>query len=83
MDALKACQGVGSSLVDIGSSGEQTFVHSKGNKSLSNHLMTQLIVLYRSSYRVPHTKLVFTFNPRVEASAGGLLVPEGPYSPVA
>jgi hypothetical protein len=27
--------------------------------------------------------LVFIFNPWVEASAGGLLVPEGLYSPVA
>jgi hypothetical protein len=27
--------------------------------------------------------LVLHFNPRVEASAGGLLVPEGLYSPVA
>nr|XP_022339841.1 semaphorin-5B-like isoform X4 [Crassostrea virginica] len=28
MDALKACQAVGSSLVDVGSDGEQTFVHN-------------------------------------------------------
>nr|XP_022339845.1 semaphorin-5B-like [Crassostrea virginica] len=34
MDALKACQAVGSSLVDVGSDGEQTFVHNlaRGNE---------------------------------------------------
>ncbi|XP_048748271.1 coadhesin-like [Ostrea edulis] len=31
MDALKACQTVGSSLVDVGSDGEQTFVHNLAN----------------------------------------------------
>jgi hypothetical protein len=39
MDALRACQEEDSSLVDIGSEGEQTFVHSMGNNKMLSHVI--------------------------------------------